>query len=573
VLTVGHAKVGENAAVSPRIRLVLDALAGFALSFAIVEGFRISVAGGTGVFGIRSFAAFVALGALLGAGLCWLGGFLDAHPLRPAQPLTRAQRRRHAWIAFAVILVGWFPVFLAAFPGFFDYDAGVDYLMQWGQIESGQLNSHHPILHTLYLEATVEAGQALFGSFNAGVAVSVGIQALLVAAALAAVLRWLLSVGMGRVGFWASVAYLALDPIVACFAFATTKDVMFSACVVLWCALLGQLYRLTASGAKADWRHLAQVAIGIALLGFFIGALRSNALVAFAIIVPVLLVVVRGHGRVVLLASMAVAVVFVCIVLGPVSSALNVEKSPIGKWNALSVPIQQIARCSVDPSVSEEDKAAIDEVAPGMVYGDGLSDYARSAWGEDEPEKIDAFLSLYRHLGRAYPAVYFDAFLYQTQDAWSPFSIIDEGNYDGEPGATSIFEATQKPPATPDSKFPALLDALRTIGYTDALARVPVAGMIVSVWPYLFALGLALVRALVRRDRCALVVLVPLAVIALSVLFGPAVLIRYYLYLFFGLPLIVWLSVRPLPARQAEGGGAPGRVAARAKEGSSRARA
>lgn len=553
MLTASRSNGSGCAVVSPRIRLVLDMVAGFALSFAIIEGYRISVWAGTGVFSVRSCAAFVVLGALLGAGLRWLGGFLDDHPLRASQQLSREQRRRYTWIAFAVILIGWFPVFLAAYPGFFDYDAGTDYLMQWGQIESGQLNSHHPILHTLYLEATIKAGQALFGSFNAGVAVSVGIQALAVAAALAMVLRWLLSQGMGRVGFWASVACLALDPIIACFAFATTKDVAFSACAVLWCAVLGQLYRLTQPGKATDWRRLLQAAAAIAVLGFLMGALRSNALAAFVVIVPILLVVLRGRGRWVLLLSMAVAVAVAGVWLGPASTALNVEKSPIGKWNAFSVPIQQIARCTVDSAVSDEDKAAIDEVAPGMVYGDGLADYARTAWGKDDPEKIDAFLDLYRQMGVAYPGVYFDAFLYQTQDAWSPFSVIDEGGYDCEPGTASIFEALQKPPATPDSKFPALLDQLQEIGYTDAWARIPGLNLVVSIWPYLFALGLALVRALVRCDRCALVVLVPLAVMALSVLFGPTAIIRYYLYLFYGLPLIVWMSVRPLSAASAAG--------------------
>ena len=64
------------------------------------------------------------------------------------------------------------PSFITGFPGFL-YDAGLGYLMQWQQVRDGVLNDHHPILHTLFLKYTVLFGQSLFGTFNAGVLLSV----------------------------------------------------------------------------------------------------------------------------------------------------------------------------------------------------------------------------------------------------------------------------------------------------------------------------------------------------------------------------------------------------------------
>ena len=76
-------------------------------------------------------------------------------------------------LAFIVLLVCWTPALIAGFPGYFTYDSGLGWLEQWGQYLTGELNSHHPVLHTLFVGLLISAGQSLFGSFNTGVLLAV----------------------------------------------------------------------------------------------------------------------------------------------------------------------------------------------------------------------------------------------------------------------------------------------------------------------------------------------------------------------------------------------------------------
>ena len=109
---------------------------------------------------------------------------------------TRYEPRQCAILSAPLLLILWLPALIAGFPGFL-YDAGLGYLMQWQQVTDGVLNAHHPILHTLFLKYTILFGQSLFGTFNAGVLLSVMFQAIIFAICI----KCLLDFGMPRFYF------------------------------------------------------------------------------------------------------------------------------------------------------------------------------------------------------------------------------------------------------------------------------------------------------------------------------------------------------------------------------------
>lgn len=157
--------------------------------------------------------AFLLYGCLL---VFWR--FLDQHSLASVEgkPLNkRATRRRasslslsrKAKIALSLLFIlCWTPILLASWPGYFCYDVESDYLAEWSQFESGQLNSHHPILHTLLLGTIVNIGRNL-RDFNTGIALFTILQALFIAGVFTYMISWLKrSGGKGfLLGF--SVAY------------------------------------------------------------------------------------------------------------------------------------------------------------------------------------------------------------------------------------------------------------------------------------------------------------------------------------------------------------------------------
>ena len=532
-----------------------------------------------------------------------IGSFLVTTPNSPAR-LAHAKhgdRRFPSALVFVVLLLSWTPILLAGWPGYFNYDSGTDYLMQWGQIESGRLNAHHPVLHTLFIEATVKAGQTLFGSFDAGVSVCVMVQALLIAAALTWVLRWMSANGMGRVGTCLSVAYLALDPVISLFAFSTTKDSLFAAAVVLYAANLAAFCRpgrgtagraseeapaskgaaepgtgegcpapKEAPAAHAATGHVvagrdaaARIAtreapagrgtlrtvrdlVPLACLTAIVAMLRSNGLVALVVTVPVVLALLARGQRPAYLKATLAGLVAALIWLGPLSLLMGVEKSPIGKWNVLCIPEQQIARAAADPSVSDADRELIGRLLPGIQYKDNLSDVARGAFMRAEAEGTASpkeLVGLYLHLARAYPGVYIEAFLAHTRGAWDLASGV--GNvYGDDPGATNAFAIRQQAPATRESLAPRLLEWISWLSTSAEVQRTPFA-VLLSMPLYLIVCTACLVVAIRRRDRTAGIVMAPLVTLALSNLLGPCMLIRYFLYLFYGLPLMAWVLRGP----------------------------
>ena len=173
--------------------------------------------------------------------------------------------KKAALVAFAFLLVCWTPALLAGFPGYFSYDSGLVYLGQWGQYSSGELNAHHPVLHTLFVGALISVGQMFAGSFNMGVFFAVAVQAVVVSLILTFALFQLLALGMRRMGFLVCVAYLGLNPIIQLFAFCTTKDVLFSAFVVLYAVLV---FRVARGGKFLDLCAYGRATFSCLLVSF-----------------------------------------------------------------------------------------------------------------------------------------------------------------------------------------------------------------------------------------------------------------------------------------------------------------
>lgn len=438
--------------------------------------------------------------------------------------------------AYAVIIACWIPIFFAGYPGFFSYDAGIGWLMQWSQIESNTLNAHHPIIHTLFLEYTIKIGRALFGSFNAGIAFSVSIQAIVVAFLLVFSLFLCLKQGLGKLGFCLSVGFYALNPIIGMFAFCTTKDVFFSALLVAYCVGLAYRFGVTSNAVNKQNNLLWGLFFVVTL--FLIGVLRSNALVAIILFIPILALLVSRKNRKVILGTGIISFLLCLLVLGPISSLLHVQKSPIGAWNALCVAEQQIARCAFSTDVSVADKDYINELLPNLKYKENLSDVARSAFMSSNASK-EELLVLYFKLGIDYPGEYIKAFLFQTEDAWSPFSVID-CYQTGDVYQSSVFEFVTKEPGMQNSKFPQLASFLEWVSADPSFQHSPL-GIVASIPLCVFAMLFLLFRSMALRQIPSILFVLPLFVMTLSNLFGPCVLIRYYLYLFYAFPVMLFM--------------------------------
>ena len=131
---------------------------------------------------------------------------------------------------FAVTFAVYAAAFLAVYPGIYSYDASVQVLQFFGD---NPVTSHHPILHTLFLCGSLKAGEVLFHSYQAGLALYSLIQITFMAAVITFVLYRMVRRNVPNWLVILSWLFLAANPYMQVLALLTTKDVLFGAFFLL----------------------------------------------------------------------------------------------------------------------------------------------------------------------------------------------------------------------------------------------------------------------------------------------------------------------------------------------------
>ena len=133
----------------------------------------------TGNYVIKILVFSLVCGVLLGSFLCFLFyAYLEDKWSEPAifkkketklnallEKISSAKSRWVFSVCFPVILLAWLPAYLAYYPAICAYDTDV----QLAQILTPAYNTHHPIAHTLLLDAAINMGKTFFGSAGTGV--------------------------------------------------------------------------------------------------------------------------------------------------------------------------------------------------------------------------------------------------------------------------------------------------------------------------------------------------------------------------------------------------------------------
>jgi hypothetical protein len=191
-------------------------------------------------------------------------------------------------------------------------------------------------------------------------------------------------------------------------------------------------------------------------------------------------------------------------------------------------------------------------------YADRSADASREAFRiilVDDPD-IPAFLNLYIQEGIKHPSVYFDAFIALTYEAWYPFSTVDGYCRDASTGhayylsETSLFACDVEPPGVLNSKIPQLYDLLWDISRFKVLQNNPLTAWLVSVPFFLWLFMLVLCRSIIKRRYDIMIPCILCAAVVLTLLLGPMVVVRYYLFLLYLFPLMLYFLIAPNPEQE-----------------------
>lgn len=441
------------------------------------------------------------------------------------------------------VLICWFPVFLAVWPGFFVYDARDELL----QVINGEYSTHHPLLHVLFMGETVQWVYELSGSYNLGIACYTLVQMILLAVIFSLVIGILQKEGMKKRERVLFALYFGLFPVIVMFALCSAKDGLFMGMLLFSVVLLR---RLTEDG-EAFLQKKGQV-ISLILSCLLMLLLRHNAFYAFAVFAVSYLLLCKKTG--VICKCKQTAGLFAVILVGYLflnqGLTLLFDADDSEHQELLTVPIQQMSRVYKmgEGAMSPEDVLTLSEILPEKAMAryvpkisDGVKmDFDNEAYAQN-PSK---YLKLWIKLGLKNPFTYANAWLMTSYGFWYPDTVIDvyRGNemFTFTYGDSSYFGFETEEPGVRQSKLPVLEERYRKLSLEITQQKVPVLSMLFSpgfvFWVVLFFAGFL---CYLGQGKKVIAYLLPM-LIWLTFLLGPTYLVRYVVFLWCLVPVLLY---------------------------------
>lgn len=444
-----------------------------------------------------------------------------------------------------VILLCWLPVFLAYYPSVFAYDAEG----QLYQVIAGDYSTHHPLLHTLFLGAFFRLGGDVLGSYSAGMALHSVVQMLLMAGTFSYTLAYLYRKGTSVYLRILLLVFFAIFPVNSILALSTTKDVLFSALVLLYTLCLYRIFgeakeesqtRESVKGCekaslKQDKRYsmmFQYTAVTVLML-----LMRNNAVYALIVSVP-LVCIGLSKSRYLLKKYLSMTLLALCLFAAGNAGLKAVTHAQNGSpREMLSIPLQQMARTRVkeedtlSPQMKQELDAYLSSEWVFAAYNPHLADPVKlRAVIHDNPA---GFLRTWFKLGLEHPRTYIDAFLDNSIGYWfledqTHAQIYGIGT---ESGFGYLSTDNRTMPAgceiVEHSYLPGLRNFMEQIVSENVYQKLPIIRIIFAPAFYWWLLCMYIAVAVYRKQYRFVLPVIFLVIYYLTLLLSPTVLIRY----------------------------------------------
>lgn len=258
----------------------------------------------------------------------------------------RAHTFRTLFITLVIIFI---PYAVVSWPAKFMGDTPI-------QIKQGfeQVDQLHTVVHTLFIHVCILAGKKLFDSYNAGVFIYSLIQTLvfLYAVSRAASVLYRKNVISAKHIILLEL-YLFFNPLIHGYLFLVTKDVLYSACLLIF---LISLYCMISEGSS-------RIGIGMILSGLGIMVFRNEGWVVLALAFILTAVIDPDFRKpAVFIAAGVIGINFLVF-----QTLYNVFGFPPGsRGEMFSIPFQQTARCILtdNEGITPHEKEVIDKILP-----------------------------------------------------------------------------------------------------------------------------------------------------------------------------------------------------------------
>ena len=482
---------------------------------------------------IKASVSFVGYGVLFYFAICGIFILFRKVKFVKSDTVVRSwftDNRKSLFIVAGLILLMWLPYLIVSFPGLTNYDFFDMLNMFYGRDTTSlrvvvpidpsvTLNNNNPVCQTLMAVGFIKLGN-LLGSPYIGLFLFVSIQAVLFALVLSHVIRYLARRNINKPIRIILLLMYGLIPLHSNFAFTTLKDTNFSFVTLLYLLLLIDLV-LNPKDFVNNKFNLLKLGV-LSLLMMF---LRNNGLYIVALSAVIFLVAYRKHIKKLLAPLMAPVIIFL-LVTNVLYPALKI--SPGSAAEAYSIPFQQVARLVKEhgDELTQEEKETFSGLLWYSVlaerYNPELSDPVKSTYKLNHTdEQFKEFFDLWFKYLLKYPGLYVQAtmsncygYFYPEAESWLVYNGIAPPGADY--GLTNIES----------------LNTIRIelVQMSYVFRNIPVLGLFESIGFYvwgLFCVAAALIR---YRNKKYIMMMVPMFVLLLTAIAGPANTMMRYVY-------------------------------------------
>lgn len=442
-----------------------------------------------------------------------------------------------------ILFLCYLPVFLAVYPGFFVYDAQ-DELMQ---VVTRSFSTHHPLAHVLMLGGIIQLVHKVSGSYNLGIACYTLFQMMVLSCIFAYGICHLRKEGMGKRKGILMALYLGLFPTIVMFVLCSAKDGLFTGMLFLLVLMIRKLVK-DPKGFFEKKRYVLLLA-GSCLSMML---LRHNGFYAFLVFAVLFIALHKVTGLTGYLKKTAViflGILAVYLLLNKGLAAALQAQAPEHQ-EMLTVPTQQMARVYAmeGDTLSEEEKNTLTEILPEKAlsrYTPKVSDPVKIDFNNEAYEKNPGkYRKLWVQIGMKHPFAYLNAWFMTSYGFWYPDTVIDvyRGNtvFTFTYGDSSYFGYEVEQPGERQSLIPFLDGFYRWLSLDPTIQKIPVIRWLFSpgalFWVILFFLSYFCYRGQGKKAVPYLIALLTW----LTVILGPTYLVRYVVFLWVLLPLLLW---------------------------------
>jgi len=319
------------------------------------------------------------------------------------------------YISWFLLFIFWFPYLLAYYPGHMSVDSTNQWMQAVGFIK---MNSANPILHTFLIKICQKIGGILSENINFQVAIYSFIQLNLMAAIFSYAITWLKKYNTPSVICCFVFIWFAMHPIFGSYGIMMWKDVLSGSFVLSEMLCIADI---TLSNGKC-LKNIFYIIFWL-ITTILCCLFRQNVMYAIVFTLFLLPFVINNKLR------KKLAIYCMCLIIIVISINYLIVKKYSGSESFLTIPVQQISRTVAhDGIISDNDRMAIEKIVSlediKKKYVFWYSDPTVGLFNIKIKEvKKWQYIKLWGSLFLKNPAIYIDAFIYQTYGFWYPLVL------------------------------------------------------------------------------------------------------------------------------------------------------